>query len=167
MLLPVVLLFVLVQKPLVCVPDHINWPAEDTKCVMLEKMPPVPKHEVWDACWLMISETVGKPETIRHYYQCDWDSYHWFPESWDVVKDFMTREKEGIETEHVIAHWGVSFKEEVSTAGDCGYGFYKVTYHNIAHIKEMPEFRYENLTVWNGDCGEKAGFGITLESIKK
>lgn len=159
MLAGLVLLFASVH-PLVCAPDHINRPAEDTKCVMVEKVPPVPKHEIWDACWLMVNGQTGKKDWYS--YDCYWDSYHWYPEQRDVVKDFMSRSGD-LETEHTIAHWGVSFKEEFSMSGDCGFGSYKVTYHNTARIKDLDEFRYYRLTVSNGECGDRNEWGFKVK----
>lgn len=163
MLAGLLLFLSITPKPLVCVPDHINSPRENTKCVMLAQAPPVPKHKKWETCSLMTSETVGGPETIKYFYECYWDSINWYPQNWDVVKDFMMRSG-NLKQEHIIAHWGVSFEQEERIAGDCGMGVYRITYRNLARIDIQPEVIHRYLTVYNGDCRDS--FGITIDDKK-
>lgn len=157
MIASLLLFLSLTPKPLVCVPDTI--PSEDSKCTMLAEAPPIPKHREWESCTLMMSGTVGEPETDKHFYECYWDSIHWYPQGWNVVKDFMSRSG-NLKEEHIVDHWGVSFELEEVIAGDCGMGVYRVTYHNIAKIESQPEFIHQVLTMYAGDC--RNSFGITL-----
>lgn len=100
--------------------------------------------------------------------RCYWNSYEWYPASWDVLKDFMSRstEKELAE-EKQVDHWGISYKFEGGYDGDCGFSVYLVTYHNTAHITDQPAHRYYRLSTGYGSGDRGTVATVNLEYAKE